>query len=98
MSLKDDLPAANAAPRIGQARAHSLMEAVTGTLFALFISIVLQQFIIAPLFHLRTSVGENIGIVLIFTVVSMVRSYYWRRLFNWLHCRQHHNAFWNHRR
>lgn len=86
---EDTLNRANTAPRIGQARFHSLCEAIGGTAIGFAISLVLQSAVIVPLFHLRTNKGEDFLIVLIFTVVSILRSYGVRRFFNWLHLTQH---------
>jgi len=38
--------------------------------------------IVFPLFGLEASLSDNLAIVAIFTVVSIVRSYAWRRVFN----------------
>lgn len=86
MINEHDLRRANAAPPLGQARLHSWLEAITGTVIGLVVSLLVQQFIITPLFHLRTNPGENFLIVLIFTIISVLRSFYVRRLFNWWHC------------
>ena len=46
-----------------------------------FILAVLIQLLIFHLFDLHPSIFDSIGIVLIFTVVSMTRSALWRRYF-----------------
>jgi hypothetical protein len=43
---------------------------------------VLTQVIVFPLFGLSVSLGENLGIGAVFTVISLVRSYILRRIFN----------------
>lgn len=51
-----------------------------------FIGLILAYFVQVVVFHLyniKTSTQEDIEIVLIFTVVSIVRSYIVRRAFNW---------------
>lgn len=43
---------------------------------------VLTQVLVFPLFGLQTSLGANLGIGAFFTVISLVRSFALRRLFN----------------
>ena len=46
-----------------------------------YVLAVITQAIIYPLYGLHTTVTENASIAMIFTVVSLVRSYIWRRIF-----------------
>ncbi len=46
-----------------------------------FILAILIQITVFPLFGLYPSFSENIGIALIFTVVSIIRSSIWRWIF-----------------
>ena len=46
-----------------------------------FILSILIQLTVFPLFGLYPSFSENIGIALIFTVVSIIRSSIWRWIF-----------------
>lgn len=48
---------------------------------------MLTQILIFPLFGLKVSLGEDFQIALIFTVVSLIRGYFVRRLFNNFHTR-----------
>jgi hypothetical protein len=41
--------------------------------------------IVFPLFGIHIPMSSNIAIGIIFTFVSLVRSYVLRRLFNWVH-------------
>lgn len=68
-----------------QTRKQTLVEVVCSTFFAFLLSAALQEFIVAPLWHLHTSAAGNISITLFYTAVSLVRSYQQRRFFNWLH-------------
>lgn len=61
----------------------SLAEAVIGTLFGFAMSLAVQVFVF-PLYGIRVTLLENVQIVLIFTLVSIARSYLFRRLFNWI--------------
>ena len=65
-----------------QSKLSSLLEACAGTAIGFLVSLLAQQFVVAPVWGLKTSVADNIGIVLFFTVLSVVRSYIVRRLFN----------------
>lgn len=68
-----------------QSKTQSLIEVVVSTLVAFAISAALQQWVVAPLFNLDTTHAQNLLITVFFTVVSLVRSYAFRRFFNWLH-------------
>jgi len=68
-----------------QTRTQSMIEVVVSTLVAFAISAALQQWVVTPLFHLNTSHAANLGITVFFTVVSLVRSYVFRRFFNYIH-------------
>lgn len=67
-----------------QTRLQSLIEAFLNTLTGYLIS-VLAQLVIFPWYGIHLSLGQNMQIVALFTVISIVRSYFWRRLFNHLH-------------
>jgi hypothetical protein len=46
---------------------------------------VLTQVLVFPIFGVRTTLGQNMALGVVFTVVSIVRSYMLRRLFDGLH-------------
>ena len=64
-----------------QTRWMSLMEA-TANIAVGYCLAVLTQVIVFPLFGLSVSLGENLGIGAVFTVISLVRSFVLRRVFN----------------
>ena len=64
-----------------QSRWMSLLEAVTNIAVGYGLA-VLTQMLVFPLFGLRTSLGENLAIGAIFTVISLVRGFVLRRAFN----------------
>jgi len=66
-----------------QSKRSSAVEALVGTTIGFFTSLGLGM-IVYPMFGHRFSFSENLWIVVIFTVVSVLRSYLVRRLFNWL--------------
>jgi hypothetical protein len=64
-----------------QSRWMSLLEAVTNIAVGFGVA-VLTQVLVFPLFGLSVSLGENLGIGAVFTVVSLIRSFALRRAFN----------------
>lgn len=67
-----------------QTRIQSLIEAWANVLIGYFIALAAQM-IVFPLYDIKVTMTQNIQIGLIFTIVSIARSYALRRLFNWLH-------------
>lgn len=65
----------------GQKRSHSIIESVTNVAVGYGVAI-LAQMVIFPVFGLYASASEHLLIAALFTVVSLVRSYLLRRLFN----------------
>ena len=57
-----------------QSKKGSLVETLTNVSVGYFIAI-LTQFLVFPLFGLKVTIGNNMMIGLIFTVVSIIRSY-----------------------
>jgi hypothetical protein len=66
---------------MSQSRRLSLLEAATNTAVGYALAVA-TQFAVFPAFGLRVGLGANLGIGLIFTAVSLARSYALRRLFN----------------
>ena len=64
-----------------QTRWQSFLEAVTNIVVGYALA-VLTQIIVFPLFGLHASLGENLLIGGLFTIISLARSYVLRRLFN----------------
>jgi len=65
----------------GQTRAGSLAEAVTNVAAGFLIALLGQQ-IILPLFAIHIGLAAHFGIASLFTLLSLIRSYVLRRLFN----------------
>jgi len=63
-----------------QSRAMSLIEAVANVIVGYGVA-VLTQILIFPIFGLHTTLAQNLKLGLLFTVVSLGRSYALRRLF-----------------
>ena len=69
-----------------QSRLESLIETNVNVFSGWFLSLMVWSFAIGPLFGIETSMLDNMAITLIFTAISVVRGYYWRRFFaNGLH-------------
>ena len=66
-----------------QSRWMSLVEAVTNVLVGYGVAVA-TQWAVFPLFGLHATLQENLLIGLIFTVVSLIRSYLLRRAFEGL--------------
>lgn len=64
-----------------QRRIHSAFESVANVAVGYVVALA-TQLVVFPLFGISVSVQENLAISLIFTVVSLARSYALRRLFN----------------
>ena len=63
-----------------QSRLMSLVEAVVNTAIGYAVAVA-TQFAVFPIFGISVTVAGNLAIGAIFTVVSVVRSYALRRLF-----------------
>lgn len=67
----------------GQTKIKSIMEVVSSTLIG-FATSIITQLLIFPLYDIKVTHGEQFFIAIIFMVVSIIRSYLVRRLFNWI--------------
>ena len=67
----------------GQSRLGSAVESVcntsSGFLVAMFVSIVVY-----PIYGWQPTIETMFQLTIIFTTTSVIRSYLWRRFFNWL--------------
>lgn len=67
---------------VGQSKSASLLEAVTNIVAGATVALVAQE-VIFPWYGLHPSTSENLQMVGLFTMVSLVRSFVLRRMFNW---------------
>lgn len=68
-----------------QSRWQSLLEAKLNTISAFFISWATMAWVIPLLFPVTgVNASNSFGIVMVFTLISIVRNYFIRRLFNYL--------------
>jgi hypothetical protein len=72
---------------MSQSRLMSFVEAITNVLVGYLVALA-TQLLVFPLFGVRLSLSDNMMIGLVFTVVSIIRSYALRRVFNGIHRRQ----------
>lgn len=77
---------------MGQSKLMSALESWANLLSGFVISFLVWQFIAAPLYGYEVTFMDNMGLTSIFTVVSLIRSYTWRRYFNRLFVRSSSNA------
>ena len=69
---------------MSQTKTQSFIETITGVAIG-YVVALLTQFAVFPLFGMKVAMGDNLLIGAIFTVVSIIRSYFVRRLFNRIH-------------
>jgi small-conductance mechanosensitive channel len=65
----------------GQTKKHSLLESFINIVVGIGISFT-AQLVVFPWFGIYASLADNIMITLIFTGISLIRSYILRRIFN----------------
>lgn len=68
----------------GQSKKSSLLEQVLNVGSGFLISYFVLMLIITPIFELDTNSTDNFFITVIFTVISVIRGYLWRRAFNYI--------------
>lgn len=66
---------------MSQTKTHSLLEGITNVVVGYFVALF-AQLVFFPFFGINISLGSNALIGLLFTAVSLVRSYVLRRIFN----------------
>lgn len=71
--------------RRGQSQYYSLLEAIINIMSGMVIAFSVTQFIAVPLLGISISVGQNIVLTAVLTIVSIIRAYFWRRAFNMLY-------------
>lgn len=67
---------------MNQSRLESLIEASINIGSGFIASLLLWTFVIVPVWNLPVNMSQNLVITGLFTVLSIVRSYIWRRFFN----------------
>lgn len=64
-----------------QSKLESMLESLANILTGIIVAVISQRFIF-PYYGIIVTIETNIQITLWFTLVSMVRSYIFRRMFN----------------
>lgn len=64
-----------------QSRIESLLETIVNIGTGMVIAYCTMQFILAPALDIEITYGENVVVTIALTVVSITRSYLWRRFF-----------------
>lgn len=67
---------------MAQSRRSSFIEQVLNVVSGFAISLLVWEYYVVGMFSIEVDSGDNVIITAIFTVVSLVRGYLWRRLFN----------------
>jgi hypothetical protein len=66
-----------------QSRRMSMIETIAGVAIGFVVSVA-ASFVVYPWFGHAFTLAQNVGITIIFTVLSIVRGYAVRRAFNWI--------------
>lgn len=74
-----------------QSRRLSLIETLAGVALGFCLSVA-ASLVVYPMFGHSFTLGQNMGITVIFTVISIARGYAVRRLFNWVGTRLERTA------
>ena len=69
---------------MSQSRRHSMIEAIAGTAIGFIVSVLASE-VVYPAHGHTFTLAQNVSITAIFTVLSIVRGYVVRRVFNRWH-------------
>ena len=65
-----------------QSKLESALEQTLNVGSGFILSYMIWITVITPVYDIQLSTSDNLTVTLIFTVVSLLRGYVWRRLFN----------------
>lgn len=71
-----------------QKKKHSLLEACLSTAIGFVIAFFANLVVMPVVFGITPSFSQNMYATVLFTIISVVRGYYVRRLFNWMHVKE----------
>ena len=74
---------------MGQSKLFSLFEQLLNVGSGFIIAILLWAYVVTPYLGIKFDVTESLNVTLLFTVVSIVRGYLWRRAGNFITERYH---------
>lgn len=66
-----------------QSKTASLIEQILNVGSGFIISLIVWVYVIVPIWNFDVTMTENLTITFMFTIVSVIRGYAWRRLFNY---------------
>ncbi len=72
-------------PHGGQSKKHSVLEAAINIASGMVIAFLVTQFFAVPILGITISLAQNSVLTIILTIISITRSYVWRRIFNKWH-------------
>lgn len=67
---------------MNQTKLESVLERTVDLMTGVGIAWCTMQYIVVPLWNLDLSPTDNLSVTLLFTAISFVRGYIWRRFFN----------------
>lgn len=67
---------------MGQTKLESFIESVCNVGSGFIIAALTWHYIVTPIFGYENDTGRTLKVTLIFTVVSVIRGFIWRRIFN----------------
>jgi hypothetical protein len=75
-----------------QSKRWSLIEATVGQVLGLITGWLCNLIVLPMFFGVHVGLMNSLWITIIFTVISFVRSYFVRRMFNWVHVKVSSNV------
>jgi Fe2+ transport system protein B len=76
--------------RQGQSQKMSMIEVTINYIIGFILAIVVNWAIMVLIFKIPFTWGNSFWMTIIFTIISVARSYAVRRFFNWIHVRRGH--------
>lgn len=73
--------------KLGQSKHLSFAESLVNAMMGYGVAVTTQHMVF-PLFGVHLPLSDNLKIGALFTVISILRSYWLRRVFNWWHMRK----------
>lgn len=67
---------------MNQTRLESFIESSINIASGFVVSLLFWTYVVVPVWHLPVMLHQNLQITGCFTVLSVIRSYLWRRIFN----------------
>lgn len=65
-----------------QTKKMSIIESILNVSTGFIISTITWLYIIGPMFNINSDLKQSLSITFLFTIISIIRGYVWRRLFN----------------